>query len=100
VTARSASPPVSLSAVSSPRTSTGIDADAIRAIQTSMYEKAGEPLRKIVESTWGGGLDSYAKELIEEYGRGHILNGYDSSEEEQVVVIAGEETQFFLYRYK
>lgn len=78
---------------------TGIDEGAIRAIQTSMYENASEPIRKIIDATWDGGEDAFADELIEEDGRGHLLSGYDGEEQEQFVELGGDEDYHLMYRY-
>ena len=78
---------------------TGIDERAIRAIQETMYENASEPLQKIVEATWNGGLDGFADDAVDEDGRGHFLSGYDGEEQEITVQVGGQTQRMYLYRY-
>lgn len=78
---------------------TGISDRAISAIQESMYEDASEPLQKIVDATWDGGIDGFADDVIKADGRGHTLSGYDGEERRQSVTVRGSDREVFLYRH-
>lgn len=76
---------------------TEIDADAIRAIQDSMYENANEPLTKIIDAT--GDLDSFVDEIIEDDGRGNGLSGWDGQEQRIQTQLGDQITEFYMYRW-
>lgn len=68
---------------------TGVDAEAIEAIQEKMSEDANEPLKRMIKD-----LDHFVKDAVLSDGRGHFLSPYDGEENEEK--IGGE--YFFIYR--
>jgi len=62
--------------------------DGLQAAQEKQCESANDWIERLVEKTCG--LDSFVQSAISADGRGHFLNSYDGSENEQ--------DDYFIYR--